>query len=389
MPAGFGDMPSVLAYGSELKNTFCLLRDGEAVVSPHIGDLENAATKADYARAMDDLKGFLSFEPRRIACDTHPDYVATRLAHDDAARDGLVVDEVLHHHAHIAACLVDNEWPLERGPVVGVALDGLGHGEAGALWGGEFAITDYRTFDRRGTFKPVALLGGEQAMREPWRNTYAHLMAELKWPSFAMNYDGLDLFAFLNAKPRALLDGMLDKRVNAPLASSCGRLFDAVAAAMGLCRERVSYEGQGAIEMEALVDRRTLEDEDDELDYPFAIPRLKGSNLPYIEPLAMWTALLGDLVLDTPVPVMAARFHKGLAKTIVKMVDRVAQSRDLAQPLRHVALSGGVFQNRVLLERVTAQLHAQGFTVLAHRRIPCNDGGLSIGQAAVAAARSP
>lgn len=392
MPAGFVGTPPVLAYGSELKNTFCLLRDGEAVLSTHIGDLENAATRADYSRAMRELKDFLAFEPRRvagrIACDTHPDYVSTQIAHEDGARDDVPVDAVLHHHAHIAACLVDNAWPLDAGPVVGVALDGLGHGEDGALWGGEFAIADYRGFDRRGTFKPVALLGGALAMREPWRNTYAHLMAEIKWPSFAMNYDGLDLYAFLNAKPRALLDGMLDKHVNAPRASSCGRLFDAVAAAIGVCREHALYEGQGAVEMEALVDHATLLDEDDELAYPFAIPRLKGSNLPYIEPHAMWTALLGDLVLGTAVPVMAARFHKGLAKVIVRMVDRVAEARDAAHPLRHVALSGGVFQNRVLLERVTHLLRAQGFTVLTHRRIPCNDGGLAIGQAAVVAARS-
>ena len=397
MPRGFAHAPPVLAYGGELKNTFCLLRGGQAVLSQHIGDLEEAATQADYRAALNDLQRFFAFAPRLRACDAHPEYVSAKLAHDDdddgddanddAARSGTGVVEVLHHHAHIAACLADNGWPLDAGPVVGVALDGLGYGAGGELWGGEFAVADYVRFDRRGTFKPVALPGGAAAMREPWRNTYAHLMAEMKWPAFAMNYAELELHAFLAAKPRELLDTMLARQLNSPLASSCGRLFDAVAAALGLCREHAAYEGQGAIELEACVDADVMRDEPDELGYPFAIPLLKGTNLRYIEPLAMWSALLGDLLLNTPVPTMAARFHKGLASVIVKMIDKVATSHDADPPLRHVALSGGVFQNRVLFERVSGALRAAGYSVLTHHRVPCNDGGLAFGQAAVAAAR--
>lgn len=383
LPPGFEATPAVLAYGGELKNTFCLLRGGQALLSQHIGDLADAATHADWQRALADLQGYCGFTPELQAFDAHPEYLSTKLAR----ASGGAAEEVLHHHAHIAACLADNGWPLDAGPVVGVALDGLGCGEDGALWGGEFAVADYRSFLRGGTFKPVALLGGQQAMREPWRNTYAHLMAELKWPAFAMNYAELDLHAYLEAKPRALLDGMLAKGVNSPLASSCGRLFDAVAAAMGLCRDQVAYEGQGAAQLEAQVDHEVLALEDDELGYPFAIPRLKGSHLPYVEPLAMWTALLGDLVLKTPVPTMAARFHKGLAQVICRMVDKVAQRPEHGAALRTVALSGGVFQNRVLHERVARQLRAAGYTVLTHRQVPCNDGGLALGQAVVAAAR--
>jgi hydrogenase maturation protein HypF len=389
LPAGFAAAPPVLAYGGELKATICLLRDGQAMLSQHIGDLEDARTQADYQRALHDLQQFYAFDARLRACDMHPGYVSSRCAREAAARAGQEPVEVLHHHAHIAACLVDNRWPLAAGPVVGVALDGLGYGADGELWGGEFALADYRTFERRGTFKPVALLGGEQAMREPWRNTYAHLMAELGWPAFDMNYRELALHAFLAAQPRELLDGMLARQVNSPLASSCGRLFDAAAAAMGVCREQAAYEGQGAVEMEARVDREVLRYEDDELGYPFAIPRLKGgAGCRYVEPLAMWSALLGDLVLKTPVPTMAARFHKGLARVIAKMVDKIARSDDPERPLRHVALSGGVFQNQVLFERVADQLRAAGYTVLAHRRVPCNDGGLALGQAAVAAAQA-
>jgi hydrogenase maturation protein HypF len=396
LPAGFDSAPRVLAYGGELKNTFCLLQgghpSGHAILSPHIGDLADAATQADYRRSLRDLQSFYAFAPQLRACDAHPEYLSSKLAHDDARRAGQDAVEVLHHHAHIAACLVDNGWPLDAGPVVGVALDGLGVGHGGELWGGEFAIADYLTFDRRGTFKPVALIGGEQAMHEPWRNTHAHLMAEMGWPAFTMNYRELELHDFLAAQPRALLDQMVAKRLNSPLASSCGRLFDAVAAAMGLCREHAAYEGQGAVELEARVDHEVLRFEDEQLGYPFAIPRLKGSQLPYIEPLAMWSALLGDLLLKTPVPTMAARFHKGLARVIVKMIDKVAAShgndRPDDPPLRTVALSGGVFQNQVLLERVSDLLRTSGYTVLTHHRVPCNDGGLSLGQAAVAAARA-
>lgn len=383
LPPGFEAAPPGLAYGAELKNSFCLLRDGQALLSQHMGDLEDAATHADTLRALYDLQQYFQFKPRWHACDAHPEYLSSKLARAASPQ----VIEVLHHHAHIAACLADNAWPLDAGPVVGVALDGLGYGKGGALWGGEFAIADYHQFQRCGSFKPVALLGGEQAMHEPWRNTYAQLMAELKWPSFTMNYAGLELHDFLAAKPRALLDGMLAKGVNSPLASSCGRLFDAVAAAMGLCREHAAYEGQAAVAMEALVDADVLKHEDDELGYPFAIPRLKESNMPYIEPLAMWTALLGDLVLKTPVPTMAARFLKGLAKIICRMVNKVAHQPVPDHPLRTVALSGGVFQNRVLHERVATELRQSGYTVLAHRQVPCNDGGLALGQAVVAAAR--
>lgn len=381
LPAGFERMPPVLAYGGELKNTVCLARDGQALLSQHLGDLEDAATLADWQRALADLQRFHGFVPALRACDAHPDYLSTQRAHADG--EGI---EVLHHHAHLAACLAENGWPLDGGPVLGVALDGLGYGEGGALWGGEFAVTDYRRFERVGTFKPVALLGGARAMREPWRNTYAHLMAEMGWPAFAMNHGELELFRFLDAKPRETLDAMQSKGLNAPLASSCGRLFDAVAAAVGLARDHAAYEGQGAVLLEAQVDEAALANDDDPLAYPFAIPRLKDSGLPYIEPLAMWHALLGDLILKTPVPVIAARFHRGLTKAILTMVDQLA-GQDEAAPLRTVALSGGVFQNRLLFQGVSRGLSERGYTVLSHREVPCNDGGLSLGQAVVAAAR--
>ena len=387
LPEGFAAAPAVLAMGAELKNTFCLLGDGQAIVSHHMGDLEDALTHADYRNSVDKYLQLFEHEPHSIAVDLHPEYLSRKLGLEMAERRGIPVVHVQHHHAHIAACMAENGVPLAAGPVIGVALDGLGFGADGTLWGGEFLLGGYRECRQLGTFKPVAMPGGEQAVVEPWRNTYAHLMAEMGWGRFAMNYAELDLHQFLAAKPRSLLDSMIRQGINSPRASSCGRLFDAAAAAAGVCRERVQYEGQAAIEFEAMADEDILMNEDDALAYPFAIPRLKTSNLPYVEPLAMWQALLGDLILGTPVPMISARFHKGLAIVIVRMVEKLSRYESGDEPIRTVALSGGVFQNRVLLGQVKARLEALDFRVLTHRQVPANDGGLALGQAVVAAAR--
>ena len=387
MPSGFENAVSILAYGGELKNTFCLLSGGKAIVSQHIGDLENAETQGDYRHNLKLYETLYQHPPSALACDLHPEYLSSKLARERSDETGLPLIETQHHHAHIAACLAENQIPLDAAPVIGVALDGLGFGDDGTLWGGEFLLADYAGYKRLGAFKPVAMPGGEQAIKEPWRNTYAHLMAEMGWPRFALNYSELELFAFLDNQPRATLDAMIDKNINSPLASSAGRLFDAVAAAIGICRERAAYEGQGAIELEAIVDEDTLNREEELLAYPFAIPRLPVSNLPYIEPYAMWQALLGDLVLRTPAPIMAARFHKGLAKIIVQMIEKLSKYETGDETIKTIALSGGVWQNKVLLEQVVGRLQQSGFTVLTHRHFPTNDGGLSLGQAAIAAAR--
>ncbi len=395
LPGGFAAAPAVLALGAELKNTFCLLHQGRAVISHHIGDLENAPTHADYRKAIGDFLELFEHAPQMIAIDQHPEYLSGKLGREMVARahpGPLALAPVQHHHAHIAACLAENGVTLDAPAVIGVALDGLGFGADGTLWGGEFCHANYVSCKRMATFKPVAMLGGEKAVHGPWRSTYAHLMAEMGWSRFAMNYEALDLYRWLEAKPRDLLDSMLRGNVNSPLASSCGRLFDAAAAAAGVCFDASRYEGQAAIEFEALADARTLADEDDELAYPFGIPRLRATNMPYIEPLGMWQALLGDLILQTPVAVISARFHKGLAIVITRMVDKLSRFESPDEPIKTVALTGGVFQNRVLLEQVVTRLQQQDFNVLTHRYVPANDGGLSLGQAAVAAAlalRSP
>jgi hydrogenase maturation protein HypF len=402
LPPGFEETPAILAMGGELKNTFCLSRDGQAIVSHHMGDLEDALTYADYRRSVAQYLTLFEHEPRAVALDLHPEYLSRKIGFDLAEARDWPLEEVQHHHAHIASCMAENGIPLDARPVLGVALDGLGYGADGTLWGGEFMLAGYREFIRLGMFKPVAMPGGARAIYEPWRNTYAHLVAAFGWDQFAQRYATLELQRFLAARPRDMLDTMIAQGVNSPLASSAGRLFDAVSAAAGLCRERVLYEGQAAVEFEAMVDERTLREEDDALAYPFGLAHTGQAGLRCVDPRPMWEPLLDDLLRNTPVPVIAARFHKGLAIAMVQMIELLADelidhgSDGSNVPFTHlniraaapaVALSGGVFQNRILLEQVAGRLAAVGLRVLSHRQVPANDGGLSLGQAVVAAAR--
>jgi hydrogenase maturation protein HypF len=387
LPRGFEAAPELLAMGGELKATFCLVKDGEAILSQHQGDLEDVATFDDYRKNLALYAELFGHAPVALVADRHPEYLSSKLARERARSDAVPVIEVQHHHAHVAACLAENNYPIDAPPALGIVLDGLGWGDDGTLWGGEFLLADYRRFERLGTIKPVAMPGGAQAAREPWRNLYAHLMAEMGWAEFAMNFVELEVYDDLSARPRAMLDAMIGRRVNTPMASSCGRLFDAVAAVLNICRERQAYEGEAAARLEAIVDQDVLRNEDEALGYPLSIPNLRGSAMPYVEPLAMWQAILGDLILKTPAPVMAARFHKGLAKVIVAMAIKLARRDDEDGPrFTTVALSGGCFQNRILLEEVLRRLEKERFAVLSHAQVPANDGGLAFGQAAIGAA---
>jgi hydrogenase maturation protein HypF len=376
LPDGLVDAPPLLAMGGELKNTFCLARDGAAVLSHHMGDLENAATFQDYRRSITEYGALFEHVPRAIVVDRHPEYLSTKLGAELAASEGLPLIEVQHHHAHLAACLAENGVAVDAAPVLGIALDGLGWGDDGTIWGGEFLLVDYRQYRRLACFRPVAMPGGAQAIHEPWRNTLAHLLAVTEWQDFLAEYGGTELARYLAAKPVPLLAGMIARRVNAPLASSCGRLFDAVAAAVGLCSDRAHYEGQAAILLEAAANNVTVPDA---AAYHFT--STEGANdVLHLDPTPMWLALLRDLMAGTSTSVVAARFHTGLAIGLAQMVERLGISGP-------VALSGGVFQNRLLLESLIDRIAAGGRAVLTHRVVPANDGGLALGQAAIAAAR--
>lgn len=388
LPAGFERTPPLLAMGGMLKNTFTVVKDRQAVVSQHIGDLDDAETFEDYGKALALYQRLFDHRPEALAVDLHPDYLSAKLARDWSADRACPTEAVQHHHAHIASCLAENGVALDAPPVLGVALDGLGFGTDGALWGGEFLGADYRGFERLGGFPAVAMPGGALAARQPWRNAFAHIDAAVGWERCRERYPRLDFVRHLETKPLATLRAMMRKEINSPKSSSCGRLFDAVAAVIGICREEQSYEGQAATELEALVDDAALARSS---GYPVAIravsPDPAVPALPTFDLGPLWQAILEDLEQGTQKPVMSARFHRGIADAIVAMVRRLfvtAQGRIA----RMVALSGGSFQNRVLLEETIKGLEMVNVTVLTHRRIPANDGGLSLGQAAVAAARS-
>jgi len=373
LPAGFADAPPVAALGAELKNTFCLLRDGQAIVSQHLGDLEDARTSDAWEDTLGLYRRLFQHRPRAVVVDLHPDYRSTRFGRQWTAEQGLELIEVQHHHAHIASVLADNAWPLHGGAVLGVALDGLGMGTDGTLWGGEFLRADYLASERLAHFPPVPLPGGTRALLEPWRNTWAHLYTQLGWDTVSERWSTLPLTGWLRQQPLQALETMLRRGINSPLSSSCGRLFDAVAGALDIHREAISYEGQAAIELENVARRAPLEQGAYPLD-------LSGRVLEISD---LWQALLDDLDAGVEVSRIAARFHNGL----VAGITRCAAALCAQEGLDTIALSGGVFQNRTLFDGVQQALAGRGLRVLSHARVPTNDGGISLGQALAGAAR--
>lgn len=397
LPAGFEQAPPLLAMGSELKNTFGLLRDGQAILSQHLGDLENTAAFAAYQQTLNLYLHLFEHQPQAIAVDYHPEYLSTKLGQELAHTNTLPLHAIQHHHAHVAACMVENDLPLTTPPILGIALDGLGYGEDGNLWGGEFLRCDYRHYQRLASLRPVAMVGGAQAIYQPWRNTVAHLLSAFGqagsgdrpnpwWDILQQEYGSLELVEFLRRQPLPLLQQLITKGINSPPASSTGRLFDAVAAALGIWREHCSYEGQAAIALETQATQFLITPDAVQsaksFAYPFAIA--SSHDLPLLDPTPLWRALLHDLQQNIPIPAMAARFHYGLAGAIVSMVSHLHDQ----QPFTQVALTGGVLQNQLLQKLLSQQLTSLGFTVLTHSRVPANDGGLALGQLAIAAART-
>ena len=351
---------AVLACGSALKNTFCLARGEQAFLSHHVGDLDEWSTFRSYVDGIAHLRDLLDIAPAVVAHDLHPDYPSTRYARD---LTGVELVGVQHHHAHIASCLADNGL---TGPVVGVAFDGLGLGTDGTAWGGEFLLADLTGFTRAGHLSPVPMPGGDAAARQPWRMAAAHLDAA---------YEGappgrLDVVQRQGPRWDAVLS-LARTGTNSPATSSAGRLFDAVSSLLGI-RDVVTYEGQAAIELEHAADGGETG------SYP--VPVGDGGR---VAVAALIRGVTDDLLRGTSVPAIAGRFHNALADVVLTVCSRLRQEHDLGT----VALSGGVFQNALLLSRCLDRLEAAGFTVLTHRQVPPNDGGVSLGQAAVAAAR--
>jgi len=378
LPAGFRNHPDLVALGGELKSTFCLLKNGHAILSQHMGDLEDARTFDDYQKNLSLYLDLYAHKAEVIAADNHPEYLSSKLAVDWAEKEKLALVQIQHHHAHIAACMVDNNLDLDTGPVIGIAFDGLGFGDDGTLWGGEFLLADYQGYKRLAYLKPVVMPGGSQAMREPWRNTWAQLSTAFGWDAYSEKYATLELSKTLNHQPVKTLQQMLNKGINSPLASSAGRLFDAIAAATGLAPAQCSYEGQAAMALEASTDKQMLEQV---TPYPFRLN--KRNEMLELDPTPMWRCLLDNLKEKTATKIIAARFHRGLAQTVVETTSLLASENKI----NRVVLSGGVFQNRTLFELVVSGLEQKNIQVLTHRQVPANDGGLALGQAVIAAAR--
>jgi hydrogenase maturation protein HypF len=352
----------LLACGAELKSTFALVRDSEAFLSHHLGDLTSEDAFRGFGEAVDHFRSLLDVTPEVVAHDLHPAYRSTMYAQSLAGVERVVVQ---HHHAHIASCLADNG--VDR-KVIGVAWDGSGYGTDGQVWGGEFLVADLAGFERVGHFEPVPMPGGDAAVREPWRMAATFLRAV-----YGAGMDTLDLAFMHRLDPAAwrLLSRAADRGLNSPLTSSAGRLFDAVASLVGV-RDRVEFEAQAAMELEALAEP--------EADVVYATS-LATEDAIVVCTTDVVRGVVDDLLREVPVARIAARFHATLAEILAQVCDRIRARRGIAA----VALSGGVFQNTWLLKAARRRLDARGFEVYSHRQVPTNDGGLSLGQAAVAA----
>jgi hydrogenase maturation protein HypF len=373
-------IPSVLAVGAHLKNTVALSVERQVFISQHIGDLETPEAMSAFQRVIGDFLKLYEATPRAIAHDLHPDYLSTRWARTEAqtlaaewganrsqphaASAEIELIPVQHHHAHLAACLAEN---AASGPALGIIWDGTGYGTDGSIWGGEFLLGDAAGFERVGHLRPFRLPGGEAAIHEPARTALA-LLWEMYGEAGLAQADLAPVGAYTAAE-RRLFGQMLGRGVNAPLTTSAGRLFDGVAALVGL-HQCVNFEGQAAMALEFAIDPAA------EDAYPLEL--LAGDGL-ILDWRPLLEALLGDLRRSVPAGIMAARFHNALVEGAVSVAQRVGQAR--------VVLSGGCFQNRYLTEHLARRLQVAGFEVLLHRQVPPNDGCISLGQVAVAAAR--
>ncbi|MCL4266704.1 MAG: carbamoyltransferase HypF [Anaerolineae bacterium] len=355
-------LPTTLAVGGELKGTFCLAKGEYGYMSQHIGDMENLETVHAFETAVTHFRHIFRADPERLVCDLHPGYLSTRWAEEQAARAGLPLRKVQHHHAHITSVMAEHRLD-GRERVIGFSFDGTGYGPDGAVWGGELLLANYDGFERAAHLKYVPLAGGDVAVKRPYRLALAHLWAAgLDWE------EALPCVAACPPPERRILRQQLEQGINSVPTSSMGRLFDAVAALLGI-RQVVTFEGQAAMALETAVAPDVAE------YYTFALLGVEIDAAPVI------MALVRDMMAGVETAVLAARFHNSVADLIVRLSLQMRAQHGLNQ----VALSGGVFQNGRLLATAVQQLQQHDFTVLTHRLVPPNDGGLALGQVMVGA----
>jgi len=363
------DTPPILAVGGEIKNTICITRGRMAFLSQHIGDMESPSTIEYFTETVNRLSRILDVKPRLIAADLHPDYAATRWAEQQE----LQVVKVQHHHAHIVSCMAEHQI---EGPVIGVALDGTGFGTDDRIWGGEILVCDLANFKRAGHLVYVQLPGGDRAVAEPWRMALSYL-----FHTFSNDWEEHlpENMRQIPAKKRQAVIQMMERGVNSPWTSSCGRLFDGVAALLGL-NHKVAFEGQAAMHLEMVAG----EHDRNAADGSYEIQPRTGNDGFLIDPADFVRGVVGDIEHGLSARAISRRFHASLARTFSLACVLLRRQTGLNQ----VALSGGVFQNRLLTESIVDELEVAGFDVILHEQVPANDGGLSLGQAVVAAHRS-
>lgn len=359
------EIPHLLATGAELKNAICLTRGSLAFMSQHIGDLQNVETLKALDEIASGMGTLLGITPERVAHDKHPDYLSTRYA----LEKNLPAFGVQHHHAHMASCMAEN---LLEGDVIGVIFDGTGFGDDGSIWGGEFFAGGYDKVTRMGRFRPIPLPGGDAAVREPFRTAISCCYDSFGPEAFDLPLAG---WSGMELQSRELLRTVIEKRINSPLTSSCGRLFDAVSALIGV-RGMVSYEGQAAIELEAMADNG-----EGTRRYRYEI--IDSGELMEIDWRPLFAGIRDDLRSGANRADMARSFHGALARASVEICSRIRETSGL----QRVVLSGGVFQNRLLTENLIEQLEHAGFQIFTHRLVPPNDGGIALGQAIIAGRR--
>jgi hydrogenase maturation protein HypF len=362
------DAKPILACGAEMKGSFCLTRDDHAFVSQHIGDMENAETLEHFQNTVEIYERLFRIKPKIIAHDMHPDYLSTLYAQELGGADpALRLLPFQHHHAHIASCMAENGF---KGLVIGVALDGTGYGTDGNIWGGEFLLADYQKFERLAHLEYVPLPGGDAATRKPLRTAAAYLYHLLGDKALADS----GLSARIENKELAILKQQIELKLNAPLTSSCGRLFDAVASLIGI-RDSIDYEAQAAIELEMVA---TDYVPGDSINYPFDVEERAGVKI--IRLKRLFDAILLDIKNHASRAEIAYRFHDSLAQ----MTASTCQKLSSQTGVKTVALSGGVFQNRLLFHLVVEALKEKDLKVLTHKEVPANDGGIALGQAVIA-----
>ena len=347
------------------------------ILSPHLGDLSEGRVDIEFRSQVNKFLDMYRIDPNWVSTDLHPDYRSTIFGKLISKQKNIKVIPVQHHHAHLAACMAENGLPKNYDKIFGVALDGMGFGTDGTMWGGEFFITNYTEYERFACFKPIPLLGGNQAMRQPWRNTLSNLLSYFEFDELKHNYKDLELIQYLESKPILTMKEMFKKSL---LTSSCGRIFDAVAAAVGICRNSISFEGQAAMKLESIVQKQSYA--------PYTINIEKKSDNHYFKHLnlkPMWIEILNDLQKKVLPSIISAKFHQGLSTAISNLIiETYRWKRKNVSNTNVVALSGGVFQNQILKNLTEKKLKKANFIVISHQKLPSNDGCIALGQAIVA-----